>query len=157
VDRAKLRTTAAYRFHPRFQAGLEWNPLDDDLGPIANWVAVTEGERRPALILGTSSDRIGTPDGRALYATLSKDVEELTGLPVAPYAGVSYGGFEHDFEAIGGLHVRWSPELSTTHLYDGENLHHLLTIDTGGGSTAGFVVAEQDGELYLGATLGLEF
>ena len=47
--------------------------------PVSNLRA----EDRPAVILGTSTDRIGTPSGRAIYATASKDLEHLTGLPIA--------------------------------------------------------------------------
>lgn len=57
IDRAKLRTTLTYRFHPRFALGIEYNPLEGDVSPLANWLAVEEKARRPALMLGTSSDR----------------------------------------------------------------------------------------------------
>src|SRR5512134_2438884 len=91
VDRAELRTTLSYRFLPTLTAGLEYNPLANDLGPIANWLAIEETGSRPALIFGTSSDRIGTPHGRAIYGTFSKDLTAWTGLPIAPYAGASFG------------------------------------------------------------------
>ena len=64
VERARLRSTLVYRITPRLQAGLEWNPLAEDVGPIANWRVWDEDAARPALILGTSSDRIGTDHGR---------------------------------------------------------------------------------------------
>ena len=57
-----------YRFTDWLQAGVEYNPLADDVGPLLNLRAVEETERRPALILGTSSDRIGTEGGQAVYA-----------------------------------------------------------------------------------------
>jgi hypothetical protein len=37
-----------------------------------NWLAVPETTKTPALIVGTSSDRIGTPGGQSFYATASK-------------------------------------------------------------------------------------
>ena len=58
IDRAKWRNTLTYRFHPRVTAGVEYNPLARKASPIANVVAVTETHQRPALIIGTSSDRI---------------------------------------------------------------------------------------------------
>ena len=94
IDRATWRNTLAYRLFPRLTVGVEYNPLDGDVGPLVNFVAVTETEKRPALILGTSSDRIGTPEGRSFYATFSKDLTESTGLPIAPYVGYSYGQFD---------------------------------------------------------------
>jgi hypothetical protein len=47
-------------------------------------LAIPETDRRPALILGTSSDRIGTPDGQSFYATFSKNLKRETELPIAP-------------------------------------------------------------------------
>jgi len=58
VDRAELRTTAMYQFAPTFSAGVEVNPLADDIRLIANWLAVQETKDTPGLIFGTSSDRI---------------------------------------------------------------------------------------------------
>ena len=95
VDRARLRTTLTYPVFDNLSVGLEWNPVGDgDLGPLVNWRLLDETARRPALILGTSSDRIGTPEDRAVYLTASKDLENWSGLSIAPYAGVSYSGFD---------------------------------------------------------------
>ncbi len=157
VDRARLRFTGTYALNERLSIGLEVNPKDDDYGPLANWRVLDETERRPALIVGTSSDRIGTPSGRAVYATLSKDVEEWTGLPIAPYVGTSYGGFEHEFELIGGLRVRYGDDWSSTHLWDGENLHHVVDRALGDRFRLGLVVVEQDGKYYFGGSLGASF
>lgn len=154
-----------YRFTPWLQAGIEYNPLADDVGPLVNLRALEETEHRPALILGTSSDRIGTEGGRAVYATFSKDLEGLTGLPVAPYLGATYvidpDPGEDDWREIGGLMIRWLPRLSTTHMWDGVNLHHVATTPLGAldsGRSLGLIVAERDdGEHFLGVTVGLGF
>lgn len=74
IDRATWRNTLTYRFHRRVTAGIEYNPLAGKASPLANVVALTEKHERPALILGTSSDRIGTPFGQSFYATLSKNL-----------------------------------------------------------------------------------
>lgn len=157
MDRARLRITATYAVTDRLRVGLEWNPLDEDLGPLVNWRVLDETERRPALILGTSSDRIGTPNGRAFYGTFSKDLEQWTDLPVAPYAGAYYGQFDDRLRAIGGLRVRWHEQVSSIHSWDGVNLHHFLEWDRGEEPRLGLVLAEQDGSHYLGLTLGVSF
>jgi len=157
VDRARWRNTLTYRFAPTLTAGLEYNPLADDLGVVANWLALPETESAPALIFGTSSDRIGTTHGRAVYGTFSKDIEAWTGLPIAPYVGVSYGGFDDEFQEIGGLMVRWSEDWSSTHLWDGENLHHILETVLAERYTVGLVVVDVDGEYDVGVTLGFGF
>jgi hypothetical protein len=130
IDRAKWRNTLTYRFHPRLTAGVEYNPLAKKASLIANVVAITETHQRPALILGTSSDRIGTPSGQSFYATLSKSLKHQTGLPVAPYVGVAYGTYEGRARVIGGLYMtfdRWS----STILFDGVRVHPLLNYTYG--------------------------
>jgi hypothetical protein len=55
------------------QAGLEFNPKAEELGPLFTFFVLTETETAPALFIGTSSDRIGSPAGQqAYYATVSK-------------------------------------------------------------------------------------
>ena len=126
-DRARWRNTLTYRFHPRFTAGVEYNPLAGKVSPLANIVAMTETSNRPALIFGTSSDRIGTPYGQSFYATFSKNLRRETGLPIAPYAGVAYGTFEDRFRAIGGLNITFTERLSSTILFDGVRVHPIAT------------------------------
>ena len=157
VERAQARTTVTYALLPSLSVGLEFNPVANDLGPLANWRVWDEEENRPALIVGTSSDRIGTESGRAFFATLSKDLEGLTGLPIAPYAGASYGEFDHETVAIGGLFVRWAERWSSTHLFDGHNLHHVLSHAYEEGPVVGLVVVELDGVYSVGLTVGTSF
>ena len=126
IDRAKWRNTLTYRLHPRFTAGIEYNPLAKKVSPLANFVALTETHQRPALIIGTSSDRIGTPSGQSFYATFSKSLKHHTGLPIAPYVGVAYGTYEHRTRAIGGLNISFNDRWSSTILFDGVRVHPLL-------------------------------
>ena len=123
IDRAKWRNTLTYRFHPKFTAGVEYNPLAGKVSPLANVVALTETHKRPALILGTSSDRIGTPSGQSFYATFSKSLKHSTGLPLAPYVGVAYGTFEDRARIIGGLNFSLTERWSSTILFDGVRVH----------------------------------
>ena len=131
IDRAKWRNTLTYRIHPRFTVGVEFNPLAGKVSPLANVVALTETHRRPALILGTSSDRIGTPSGQSFYATFSKNLKHSTGLPIAPYVGVSYGTFEDRARIIGGLNINFSERLSSTILFDGVRVHPIANYTWG--------------------------
>ena len=131
IDRAKWRNTLTYRFHPRVTVGIEYNPLAKKVSPLANVVAITETDVRPALILGTSSDRIGTPSGQSFYATFSKSLKGATGLPVAPYVGVAYGTYEDRARIIGGLNITLSDGWSATILFDGVRIHPLLNYTFG--------------------------
>ncbi|HWP45357.1 MAG TPA: hypothetical protein VNO14_19095, partial [Blastocatellia bacterium] len=111
--------------------GVEYNPRADDVGPLANLVAITETERRPALILGTSSDRIGTPEGRSIYATVSKNLSNELKLPVAPYAGVAYSSYEDRLLPIGGLNISFRDDLSSQIIFDGVKVHPTLNYTLG--------------------------
>ena len=131
IDRAKWRNTLTYRLHPRVTAGIEYNPLAGNVAPLANVVALTETDRRPALILGTSSDRIGTPFGQSFYATFSKNLKRETGLPVAPYVGVAYGTFDDRLRVIGGLNINFRERWNSTILFDGVRVHPIVNYTRG--------------------------
>lgn len=126
IDRAKLRLTLTYRFHPRVSAGIEGNPLAGKASPLANLLVMTETLKRPALIVGTSSDRIGTPEGQSFYATFSKNLKRETKLPIAPYAGVAYGTYEDKFRPIGGLNVGFTERWTALVIFDGVHVHPLV-------------------------------
>jgi hypothetical protein len=131
IPRASVRTTLTYRVHPRLSIGIEYNPRADDVHPLANWVAITETERRPAVILGTSSDRIGTPSGQTFYATLSKNLEREIMLPVAPYVGVAYSTYEGRFLPIAGLNINFRDNLASQIIFDGVKVHPSLSYTRG--------------------------
>ncbi len=115
--------TLTYRPVPRFSFGLEWNPKADSTSPLANLLAVSETKRRPALMFGTSSDRIGTPEGQAYYFTLSKDLSTVNDWPIAPYVGAAYGTYDDKLRAMGGLYIRLPRNFASTLIYDGVHFH----------------------------------
>lgn len=131
LNRAKWRNTLTYQVNSRLSVGVEYKPLAGKISPLANFVAVLETKNSPALILGTSSDRIGTASGQSFYATLSKNLERETGLPIAPYIGVTYRTFEKRLRPIGGLNVYFSKNFSSTVLFDGVKVHPLINYNYG--------------------------
>jgi len=107
------------------QAGIEVNAAVSEVDPIANWFAVTENDTRPAIILGTSSDRIGTPKGRqAFYVTFSKQLGQL---PVAPYFSLNYSTTDRGINFPFGARVLLWNQWSVMPMYDGHASHTLLT------------------------------
>lgn len=142
IPRASLRTTLTYRLFPRLSIGVEYNPRANDVGVLANFVAVTETKKRPALIFGTSSDRIGTPRGRSIYATVSKDLSEIVKLPVAPYVGVAYSQFEHRFLPLAGMNINWGKDFSSLLIFDGVKIHPTLTYAFGKRHVVTFLLAQ---------------
>lgn len=142
IPRASLRTTLTYRLHPRLSLGVEYNPRADDVGPLANFVAITETTRRPALIFGTSSDRIGTPSGRSIYATVSKNLSREVKLPIASYVGIAYSTYEDRFLPLAGLTVNWTQNLSSLVIFDGVKIHPTFTYALGSRHAFTFLLAQ---------------
>ena len=131
IPRASLRTTLTYKFLPTLSGGIEYNPRPDKVSPLANWLALSETNRRPALILGTSSDRIGTPSGQSFYATVSKNLRRETRLPIAPYIGFAYGTYEDRLRPIGGLNVGFTEQWTALGIFDGVHVHPMLSFSKG--------------------------
>ena len=131
IPRASVRTTLTYTFHPRLTAGIEYNPRADEVAPLVNFLLLTETSRRPALMLGTSTDRIGTPSGQSFYATVSKNLRERTGMPIAPYIGVAYGTYDDRARPIGGVSIFLRHGFSLLATYNGVQIHPLLNYSRG--------------------------
>ena len=127
IDRATHRTILMHQVRPNLKAGVEWNQLADEVGIVANWRAISESQRRPAVIFGTSSDRIGTPEGQSYYVTLSKSLHHDTGLPIAPYVGASYSTFENRMLVPFGLNVAIGSRWSAMLMNDGVHTHLSAT------------------------------
>ena len=70
LDRPRWRFTLNYRIHHRTQVGIEFNPKAQEICPLLTLFLLTETEKRPALFVGTSSDRIGSPSGKQSYYVL---------------------------------------------------------------------------------------
>lgn len=127
IERAKLRATLLYRLSQDLHVGVEYNPLADEVGLLANYRAVRETRDRPALSFGASSDRIGTPHGRAYYATLSKDLHPYVKIPVDAYFGALYGTFDEEFVFPFGANFRFARGWVFTPQFDGHAGHGLLS------------------------------
>jgi hypothetical protein len=123
--------TLTYRFLDNLTAGVEYNPRADEVAPLVNGLAMTESARRPALMFGASTDRLGTPSGRAYYATVSKNLRSLLHLPIAPYAGAAYGTCDARLRPIGGLNVSITENLSTLVTYNGAHIHSIVSLSRG--------------------------
>jgi hypothetical protein len=131
IPRAAVRTTLTYQLHPRLQVGVEYNPRAGEFAPLMNFLILKETRRRPALMFGTSTDRIGTPKGQAFFATVSKNLKDATGLPIAPYVGASFGTYDHRFRPVGGLTIFLGKGFSLIATYNGVQVHPLLNFTHG--------------------------
>ncbi len=124
VDRARIRSTVNYRLHRRVQVGVEFNPEVDEINPLFTVFLLTETDKRPALFVGTSSDRIGSPEGtQSYYATVFKRFGESR---FSAYASLNYSEWDSDFNVPFGLEVAFGERFSVRPMYDGDRGHLML-------------------------------
>ena len=128
LERPRWRSTASYTVIPTLQLGVEYNIVAAELSPIANWFALTETERRPAVFFGTSSDRIGSPEGtQAYYVTTAK---YLPFLHTSPYVTLNYSEWDEGLNIPFGANVELGAGLSMRPMYDGQRTHLLASLAT---------------------------
>ena len=156
LERARWRNNLAYAVRPDFSVGIEYNPLASDVHPTANWRLLDESETVPSIMLGTSSDRIGTPHGTATYLTLAKSLKAQTGLPIAPYAGINYSSYNERFSFIGGASLQLSEKFSLMAIYDGMAVHGALSYNTGR-HTFSLLAVDLDNEWSFGGGYSVRF
>jgi hypothetical protein len=125
VERAHWRATGTYRFLPSLSAGLEWNVEAKEVAPIATWFFLREDRWKPAAFLGTSSDRIGSPEGtRATFLTVAKNLDPV---PASVYASVNYSEWDAGWNVPFGANIEVVPRVTIQPMYDGERTHLLAT------------------------------
>jgi hypothetical protein len=106
------------------QLGIEFNAAVEEVNPLVTWFVFTESERRPALFLGTSSDRIGSPEGtQAYYATASKYVPILRS---SAYVSLNYSEWDEGFNYPFGASFEIGRGFGARYMYDGQRSHALL-------------------------------
>ena len=128
LPRPRWRATANYRVVPTLQLGLEYNPVAGEIGPLLTWFLLTEGERRPAVFLGTSSDRIGSPEGTQSYYLTS--AKYLPVVRTSPYVSVNYSEWDDGWNVPFGANVEIGGGFSVQPMYDGHRTHLLGTYAT---------------------------
>lgn len=133
--------------------GIEYNPKADQVAPLANVRVLHETRTRPSVMLGTSSDRIGTPDGQSFYATVSKDLAPQARWPLAPYVGVAYGTHEDKARVIAGANIVLTRRLSSLLIFDGVHFHPTLSYFHGRHGVSLLLVRSQ----HLGVSYSLRF
>ena len=129
MDRARWRGTLNFRVLRTLMLGVEVNPEVEEIGPLVTWFLVTETERRPAVFLGTSSDRIGTPEGnQSYYLTLAKYVPALRS---GPYVSLNWSEYDDGFNVPFGVNVELGRGFSVRPMYDGHRSHLMASWTNG--------------------------
>jgi hypothetical protein len=147
IDRATHRTVLTYRLRPDLKIGIEANEKAHEIGVVANWRVLRETSSRPAIVLGTSSDRIGTPSGQSYFATASKAFGRI-----APYAGVSYSEYEDRFLFPFGVNASLSDAWSAMLMNDGVHTHLAATYARGRWAFTALAVERKRAGITIGTT-----
>lgn len=124
LDRPRWRFTANYRIHQLLQLGVEFNPKSEEIGPLFTLFLLTETDIRPALFIGTSSDRIGSPSGKQSYfATVSKHLPDLR---ASIYGSLNYSEWDKALNYPVGFGLEIGKGFSIRPMYDGDRGHLLF-------------------------------
>lgn len=84
-----------------------------------------EGEKKPGIVFGISSDRIGTEEGKyAYFTTFSKQIGDSN---VAPYVVLNYSETDRGLNFPFGASVALRDNLILIPMYDGHQTHTTLT------------------------------
>lgn len=121
IDRPRWRGTLNYRLFPKLQIGVEANPSEEEFGPLVTWFLLTETETRPAVFVGTSSDRIGAPKGeQSYYLTAAKYLPRFR---ISPYVSLNYSEWDAGWNVPFGLNVEVGKGIVVRPMYDGNRTH----------------------------------
>ncbi len=115
---------------PSLQLGLEFNLAVEEVGPLVTWFLTTETHTRPAVFLGTSSDRIGSPEGKqAYFLTVAK---RAAWVPVSAYVALNYSEWDERFNVPFGLTGWIGQNFSVQPMFDGDRSHLMVSYARGG-------------------------
>lgn len=112
----------------RLLVGVEYNPVVGELLPTANYTLLFETPNAPLISLGTSSDRIFSPEGTRSYTvTFGKSIPHSR---LAPYFAVNWSTWEDRLTYPFGVNYSLHPQWDAMIQHDGRNTHWLLTYKT---------------------------
>lgn len=124
MERPRWRFTANYKIFDRLQIGAEINPKAKEIGPLFTLFLLKETDKIPALFVGTSSDRIGSPSGKQSYYLTGSKYFDL--LRSSFYASVNYSEWDEEINFPYGANIEIWNEFSVTPMFDGDRSHLML-------------------------------
>ena len=126
-DHGQWYLNISYQLFDNFRAGLDYRPLTEDFGVIANWRVFPETDDwRPALVLGSSNDDFGTINSQSVYGTFSKHLFTVMDVGLSVYGGATYIEALNDLRPVGGLHLR-RDAWTAMFMYSGVDEHLTLS------------------------------
>jgi len=123
-ERAPTEFSLVRQLFPNFRGGLEYMPRSDRVSPVWTWRFLEADGWQPAVALGQSSAWPSSKtDGSAFLLTAAQDFGEGWG----GYVSVSYAPRGDLWQVPAGASWRFHDAWSSRLMWDGDNLHPILT------------------------------
>lgn len=131
-DSGRLYFSTAFAVHPDIMLGVDYRPLADQVGGFATWRVLSEGDRRPAVIMATSNDDFTVNDeeinSQSVSAVAAKALIDWNGWSASPYAGAVYLFELEELRPVAGASVRYD-RASVMLQYSGTDIHLSASYD----------------------------
>mgnify|MGYP001235841238 CR=1 FL=1 len=131
TNRAPLEYSLFHVVNESLQVGIEYDYAEDQFHPAAAYRLLEATDSTPAVILGTSSAwPSGEVDGSAFMLNVADMISEDISLAV----GTAYVHESEEWLYTANLAMRLKEGLSASFMYDGANVHPVMTLDREGTS-----------------------
>lgn len=137
-DHGKIAMTLAYAVTDRLTVGIDYRPLSEDLTPIGSYRVFDDEGWRPAMVIGTSADEFDSVLSQSYHVIFSKQLAEIAGISISPYAGPIYIQELDEFNIVGGLTLRYD-KVSLMGMWSGTDTHLVAKYDFNDHFSAGIV------------------
>jgi hypothetical protein len=123
-DRSPVEFSLAHRLRDNLQVGVEYDPKEGALYPLINWRFLDANDEHPALALGLSSAWPSSEvDGSAVFVTAAQHL----GAGFSGTVSISYGLEDERVRVPASLNYPLGEAMGASLLFDGDNLHPMLT------------------------------
>ncbi|MDC0852794.1 hypothetical protein OAP77_00420 [Planctomycetota bacterium] len=124
TNREKLEFSLVHRISADLQAGVEYGADSNELFPMVNYRLLSATESTPAIILGTSSAwPSGEVDGNAFFISTASMLSDRSSGSLS----LSYTPDDESWKIPASYRYVISDQIDGTLIWDGEDLHPLLT------------------------------
>ena len=127
TDREKLEFSLVHRLREDLQVGIEYGADSDELFPMLNYRLIEATDEHPAVVVGTSSAwPSGEGDGNAYFVS----VAQMLSPDLSGSLSLSFTPDDSSWRVPAYLAYGIKPDLEASLMWDGDDLHPLVTYRT---------------------------
>lgn|GEM_PF-751865 len=126
--RAALAFSLTRQILPTLNVGIEFMPASDRYAPIAHWRFLEAKGWQPAIAISTST---AWPSSKVSGNAHSLTVANSVGGGFSAYVAASYAPDSDLWYMPAGLNYRINEDWSSRMMWDGNNLHPIITYNSG--------------------------